>query len=126
MKIGSSSAIKTGRYTHAKRTRDTLEIKKLMQADSNEQEDIDFDALISKIVSAHDDFILCSTRVPMETILKRQQDKVVSVLLSSGVMLLLAPSLFSSISHDIFVHVSHDVFVCFSCDVFVDFSRNVG
>ena len=74
------SAIKTGRYTHAKRTRDTLEIKKLMQADSKEEEDIDFDALISKIVSAHDDFILCSTRVPMETILKRQRDKVVSAL----------------------------------------------
>ncbi|KAL8589200.1 hypothetical protein ACOMHN_017002 [Nucella lapillus] len=74
----SKKAIKTGRYTHAKRTKDTLEIKRLMRADSPSEEDevIDFEAIIAQVVQAHDEFVISSTRIPMEVIRKKQLEKV--------------------------------------------------
>lgn len=75
----SKKAIKTGRYTHAKRTKDTLEIKKLMRAETgpqDEEEDIDFDAVVSKIIKAHDDHIISSTKVPISFIQERQRQRL--------------------------------------------------
>ncbi|XP_076450705.1 retinoic acid receptor gamma-like isoform X2 [Babylonia areolata] len=74
----SKKAIKTGRYTHAKRTKDTLEIKRLMRAESptQEEEEIDFEAMIAQVVKAHDDFVISSTKVPTDVIKEKQTIKL--------------------------------------------------
>lgn len=75
----SHAAIKTGRYTHAKRTRDTLEIKKLLKSEhSLEEEDINFDEIVEQIVKAHDEYIISSTKIPISFIQDRQKQKLVS------------------------------------------------
>ncbi|XP_025087054.1 nuclear receptor subfamily 1 group D member 1-like isoform X2 [Pomacea canaliculata] len=73
----SKKAIKTGRYTHAKRTRDTLEIKKLLKSEhSLEEEDINFDEIVEQIVKAHDEYIISSTKIPISFIQDRQKQKL--------------------------------------------------
>ncbi|XP_070199488.1 retinoic acid receptor gamma-like isoform X2 [Littorina saxatilis] len=76
----SKTAIKTGRYTHAKRTRDTLEIKKMMRSETSlEEEDLDCEGIISHVVYHHDKHVICSTKKPKTFIdeqLKKKLDEL--------------------------------------------------
>ncbi|KAK0042409.1 serine/threonine-protein kinase [Biomphalaria pfeifferi] len=73
LKLGmSKDAIKTGRYSHKKRTRDTIEVKMLQQEQNVVTDSSDLDALLKSLFSADDNLLKSSATVTEDVLLDKQ------------------------------------------------------
>lgn len=65
-------SIKTGRYSYTKRTRDTIEVKRLQRLPNLATGEPDLDNIIKNLLTAHDYFIVSTTDAPSDWIYQKQ------------------------------------------------------
>ncbi|XP_059172969.1 uncharacterized protein LOC131953676 [Physella acuta] len=68
----SKEAIKTGRYSHKKRTKDTIEVKSLQISPNAITDTSELDAILKKLFQADASLMVSSVRIPMDVLHQRQ------------------------------------------------------
>lgn len=68
----SKEAIKTGRYSHKKRTKDTIEVKSLQISPNAVTDASELDAILKKLFQADESLMVSSVRIPMDVLYQRQ------------------------------------------------------
>ncbi|KAH9504298.1 hypothetical protein Btru_064571 [Bulinus truncatus] len=75
LKLGmSKEAIKTGRYSHKKRTKDTIEVKRLLQGQGAVADASELDAVLSSIFLADQTRLKSAIPSPENTLLEKQRE----------------------------------------------------